>query len=61
MCVASLRVMPESEEKSTCPQPQGQGRGLKGPGVTHMRPESRRSIPGQDEAGGNSGGGPIGF
>lgn len=35
-----------------------EGRGLKGPGATAMRPETGRSRPGQDEAGRKPGGGP---
>ena len=39
----------------------GEGRGLKGPGVTAVRPETGRSRPGQGEAGRKPGGGPKGF
>ena len=39
----------------------GEGRGLKGPGVTAVRPETERSRPGQGEAGRKPGGGPQGF
>jgi hypothetical protein len=37
-----------------------EGRGLQGPGVTAVRPETGRSRRGQGEAGGNPGGGPKG-
>ena len=38
----------------------GEGRGLKGPGATAVRPETGRSRPGQGEAGRKPGGGPKG-
>ena len=38
-----------------------EGRGLKGPGITRIRPETRRSIPGHGEAGVKPCGGQNGF
>ena len=56
--VASLRVSKtrrrsESDKSAAC-----KGRRLKGREVTGVRPETGRSIRGQAEARGNSGGGP---
>ena len=39
----------------------GEGRGLKGPGITRIQPETRRSIPGYGEAGVKPCGGQNGF
>jgi len=57
-------IIPEAVGKPTCPQQRVltlcEGRGLQGPGVTAVRPETGRSRRGQGEAGGNPGGGPKG-
>ena len=50
------RSLSESDKPAAL---RSQGRRLKGREVTGMRPETSRSIPGQDEAGGNSRGGPL--
>ena len=57
---ANLNQGSRSESKMPTAR-KGEGRGLKGPGVTRIRPETRRSIPGHGEAGVKPCGGQNGF
>ena len=59
---SEVNLNQRSQSESEMPAARkGEGRGLKGPGITRIRPETRRSIPGHGEAGVKPCGGQNGF